>query len=301
MKFIKSMWNKIKKPKAVFLVLFYIFFMLILLATLMVLIFQPEQSILHYVLYALSFVSLVYFIYTIIILAPIFKQHIIRFLRKFKFTNEMLDNYGYRTIMFSIFSFILNIAYVIFIGTLAIKTHSAWYISITAYYLILIIMKGNVFYTKKKNSNAIKQIKAYRFSGIMFILLTLAFSGIIVLIYASNMYFEYAGLMIYVVATYTFYKLTLAIINIFKAKKQEDLYVQSIRNINLVSALVSIVVLQVAMFQEFSPANNTGIANGLTGGVVSIIILLLGILMIIKSNKMLQNDKMLQKENKNEG
>ena len=40
------------------------------------------------------------------------------------------------------------------------------------------------------------------------------FLGIIVLIYTSNMYFEYAGLMIYAVAAYTFYRLILAIYNI---------------------------------------------------------------------------------------
>lgn len=127
----------------------------------------------------------------------------------------------------------------------------------------------------------------------MFIILTLAMSGIIVLIYTSNMYFEYAGLMIYAVAAFTFYKLTMSIINLFKARKQDALYVQSIRNINLASALVSIVVLQVALFHEFAPQYNTSVANGLTGGIVSIVILALGIYMIIKANLMLK-----KKENK---
>ena len=54
---------------------------------------------------------------------------------------------------------------------------------------------------------------------------------------------------------------------------QDNLYIQSIRNINLVSATVSVLVLQVAMFQAFSPENNTSVANGLTGALVSAIIL----------------------------
>ena len=105
------------------------------------------------------------------------------------------------------------------------------------------------------------------------------------------MYFEYAGLMIYVVATFTFYKFILSIYNIFKARKQDDLYIQTIRNINLASALISIVVLQVAMFQAFSPENNTSIANAITGGAISLIILSLGIFMIIKYNKTLESHK----------
>lgn len=156
-------------------------------------------------------------------------------------------------------------------------------------------MKAMVYYSNKKYNNEINQCKTYRNCGILFIFLTIAFSGIIVLIYTSNMYFEYAGYMIYAVAFYTFYRLTLSIINIFKAKKQDNLYVKSIRNINLASALVSILVLQVAMFQAFSPEQNTSIANALTGAGVAIIILTLGIMMIIKSQKLKLNS-----ENKNE-
>ena len=121
--------------------------------------------------------------------------------------------------------------------------------------------------------------------------MTIAFSGVMVLIYKANRYFEYAGLLIYVVAAFTFYKLTLAIYNIFKVRKYDDLYLQNIRNINLASALISIIILQVAMFQAFSPQYNSGFANALTGAGVSAIILTLGILMIIKANKRLKQLK----------
>lgn len=305
MGFIKNIWNKIKKPNAIFLVLFCMFFVSITSATLVLVVLEPVQTILHYILYILSAISLTYFIYIVVIFAPKIRQGSISFLRKFKITNEMLDNYGYRTLMFAIFSFILNIAYVIFIGVLAIKTHSAWYISITAYYLILSIMKGNIFYSKKKYNTDIKRARAYRYCGIMFILLTFAFSGIIVLIYTSSMYFEYAGIIIYAVAAFTFYKLVLGIVNIFKARYQDDLYIQSIRNVNLVSALISLVVLQVALFQEFSPHNNTSFANGLVGGLVSIIILALGIFMIVKANRKIREiqklNNVLEKEEGDEG
>lgn len=63
---------------------------------------------------------------------------------------------------------------------------------------------------------------------------------------------------------------------------------QNIRNINLASALISIIVLQVALFQAFSPESNTSIANGLTGGAVSLVILILGVFMIIKANRILK-------------
>ena len=299
-----KIWSKIKTPHGAPLVLFYILFTCLLAGTLTLVIIAPNLFI-NYILYVLSAVSLAYFVYTMVYFTPKIKASIVKTLRSHKLTNELLSNYGYRTFMFSIFSFALNIAYVIFQGVMAVSTLSAWYASITAYYLVLSLMKGNVFFSRKRaKDNDIKEAKTFRFTGIMFIFLTLALSGMIVLIYKSNMYFEYAGLMIFVAATYTFYNLSFAIYNIFKARKHDDLHIQNIRNINMAHSLFSIVVLQVAMFQAFSPENNTSIANALTAGGVSLIILLLGILMIKKANKtinqlkkeQISNDKEIKKE-----
>lgn len=295
MEFFKNVWNKIKQPKGIYLALFYVFFMLLIAGTITLLIVNPNQTIGHYILYVLSAVCLTYFIYTIVIFAPKIKKGIISFLRKFNFTSNMLDNYGYRAFIFSAISLILNLAYMVLQGVLAILTRSAWYGCITIYYLILTLMKGNLFYSKKKHDTKERLAKAHRFCGIMFIMLTIAFSGVIVLIYKSNMYFEYAGIMIYVVAAYTFYSLILSIINIFKIKKHQDLHLESVTTINLATSLMSIIVLQVAMFQAFSPENNTSISNALTGAGVSLIIMVLGVLMIIKANKILKD-----KENINE-
>ena len=291
MDFILNIWNKIKNPRMIYLILFYIFFAIVLAGTLVLVILVPNQTVWHYILYVIAAVSLTYMVYTIVIYAPRMKENFIKLLRKYKFTSTMLDNYGYRTIVFSICSFVLNMAYVTFLGVIGIMSKSYWYISLTVYYLCLSVMKGNVFNSMRKYNTDIKRARAYRYCGIIFILLTIALSGIIVLIYTSNMAFEYAGLMIYAVAAYTFYKLGIAIYNIFKARRYDNLYIQSIRNINLVSALVSILVLQVALFQAFAPEHNQGVANGLTGGAVAIVILALSIFMIYKANKLLESSK----------
>lgn len=288
---LSKIWDKIKSPCGVWLVLFYLLFFGVVGLTIALLVTTDGQSIIHFVLYGVSAVMLVYFVYTIVYFAPKIKRGIIKLLKKNSITAEMLENYGYRTIIFSICSFVINLSYVAFQGVLAFVTMSVWYISITMYYIVLSAMKGNVFWAKKRSGDNNSQLRTYRATGIMLMFLTVAFSGIIVLIYKSNMYFEYAGLMIYVVSAYTFYKLIMAIYNIFKARKHDDLYVQTIRNINFASALVSIVVLQVAMFQAFSPENNKSFANALTGGGVSALILAIAIYMVVKANKLLKQEK----------
>lgn len=293
MNFFNNLWNKLKQPRGFWIILFYILFVLVTTGTILLVIFKPKQTIGHYVLYAVSAVMLSYFVYSIVYYAPKITSGYFCLLQKFRFTKKLLENHAYRTIVFSIVGFVWNCAYVAFMGVLAIMTKSAWYISITSYYLILSWMKANIFYSKKKYNTDIKKARAYRFCGIMFILLMIAFSGVIVLIYTTNMYFEYAGLVIYAVAAYTFFKLVRAIIGAIKSRKDNDLYFQSLRNINLVATIISIIVLQVAMFQAFSPEHNQSIANGLTGGGVALIIFTIGIYMIVKANK---NLKELQNE-----
>ena len=291
MKFIKDIWNKIKNPHGIWLTLFYILFACLVAGTIVLVVKVPEQTIWHYILYCFAAVALTYFVYTMVIFVPTMKNGIVNMLKKHKFTNALLEDYGYRTIVFSVVSFVINVAFISFVAVMAFMSKTAWYFTITVYYIILAFMKGNVFYSKRKYGTEKKEAKAYRFTGIMFIVMTLIFSGVIVLIYKANHYFEYTGLLIYAVAAFTFYKLTLAIINIFKVRKHDDLYIQNIRNINLANALISIIILQVAMFQAFSPESNAGIANAITGGGVSAIILVLGILMIIKANKRLKTLK----------
>ncbi|MBO5394845.1 MAG: hypothetical protein J6A28_02955 [Clostridia bacterium] len=295
MNFIKRIWEKIREPKGVWLILFYIFSLLLIAGTVVLVVLQPQQSFWHYILYVLAAATLCYFVYTIVVLAPKIKAGVIKTLRKIKFTNEMLDNYGYRTTIFGIFSFIFNISFVLFQGVLALLTGSAWYITITAYYLVLSLIKGFVLLSKRKFKNDFeRQVKTYRACGVAFIVMMLIFSGLITLIYTTNMYFEYAGLMIYVFAVFTVYKLTFSVINMIKARKQDDLYIQSIRNINLATAIISIVVLQVAMFQAFAPEYNTSFANGLTGAAASAALLVFGVLMIVKANKLLKQKQTIE-------
>ena len=288
MKFFNKIWNKIKNPHGIWLILFYVFFTLISAGTIVLVCLVPKQTIWHYILYAVAALFLTYFVYTMVIFTPKMRAGIIQFLQKHKFTNKLLKDYGYRTIVFSVVSFVLNVAYISLILVMAIMSKTAWYFTITVYYIILAFMKGNIFHSKRKYGTEVKEAKAFRFTGIMFVVMTVVFSGVMILIYKANHYFEYAGLLIYAVAAFTFYKLTLAIINIFKAKKHNDLYIQNIRNINLANALISIIILQVAMFQAFAPEYNLGFANALTGAGMSAIILVIGIFMIIKANKKLK-------------
>lgn len=283
MKFFKKIFRELKEPRVLFLVLFYVGFAAALTGAVLLLLLVPEQGAFQYLLYGLSAIGLAYFVYTVIYLSPKVKGKIVTAMSKHRFTDGILKSYGFRTLVFASVGFAVNVAYTALQAIIGIVSRSVWNIVIAVFYLALIAVKSvALFCAVKYEKNAEKQVKAYRACGYMLNLLTFAMSGIIALIFSADMTFEYAGVMIYAVAAYTFYKIITAVYQIFKAKKQDSLAVQAIRNINLTSALYSILVLQVAMFQAFGERANH-FSNGITGGVVAAIILTISIIMIVKS------------------
>ena len=91
--------------------------------------------------------------------------------------------------------------------------------------------------------------------------------------------------MIYAVATYTFYKLVMAITNMIKARKENSILLITLRNISYADALVSLLSLQTALFAAFGQDSGAMIPtmNALTGAGVCLMIFAVGIYMVHKS------------------
>ena len=91
---------------------------------------------------------------------------------------------------------------------------------------------------KRAKNNFEKTRKVYRVCGCLLFLLAVTLSAIVILMNKTNMHFEYAGMMIYAAAAYTFYKIIAAAVQFSKAKKRGGLVVQALRNFNLADAAV---------------------------------------------------------------
>ncbi|MBQ2864663.1 MAG: hypothetical protein IJE91_04280 [Clostridia bacterium] len=298
---IKEALLRLKYP-TMFFTIMYTFFALIVIAgtvTLVALGFSTEFWI--YPLYIISASALTYLVYLVVYYAPKIKQNIVNSLKKHNFTNELLESYGFRSVIFAMFSFIINIAYAIFQGTIAILAGSIWYGALAVYYIVISCIRGGIVGVSRKRKHEEypldKQIKSYRNCGIYLILLNGALIPAIFQMVQQNQSFEYAGLMIYAMAAYAFYKLGMSIYNLIKAKQHNDYTIQSIKNISFADALVSILALQTALLQTFGGGFNPAFANALTGGSFSIIIIAIGVIMIILGQKELNK---LKNEHTNE-
>jgi len=255
------------------------------------------REVFAYALFALSAVFFSYSVYTVIRFAPSAKRKIIRWAIQYDFLHDLIRDFGFRTVIFAIGSLALSIAFGLFNGVIGIISLSIWYGALAAYYIILAAMRGAIitYHNKKRKGRLsensereleIKRAASYRSSGVLIVLLTLALSVAVAQMLLSDKHFSYSGLMIYASATYAFYKITMSVVNFVKARRQDDMTVQAIRNINLADGMVSILALQTALLDTFGNAGKmTDIFNTITGIVVCASTLALGIIMTAKGNK----------------
>ena len=197
----------------------------------------------------------------------------------------MLENYGYRSIIFAFFSFIINTAYAIFQSVFAILEKSIWLGSLALYYIALSIIRGRLSFVAKDNQQNPQKIKSYTNTGISLLVLNFALVASIVQMVLQNQGFAYGEITIFVFAAYAFYKLGLSIYNLFKAKTLKDYSIKALKNVSFADALVSILALQTALLAQFGADINHTIFNSISGAAISVTIIALGIYMIIKGTQ----------------
>lgn len=207
-----------------------------------------------------------------------------RIIEKNKFINNLINNYNYRTITFSCFSLLFGILYTIFNIIISHLSGTLWYGAIICYYLVLVILRTNLLFNKTKNNSEKKEIVKYRLCGIIFCVLTIILGAMIFLIVREDKKYIHHISVVYIIAGYTIFRICVAIYNIIKVKRNEDYLMKALRSINFVTALISILSFLAIALDTFSKNLNIAVTNAITGLVVAIIVLTLGIYIIVSSN-----------------
>lgn len=203
----------------------------------------------------------------------------------------------YRIVFIAGLSLALNALYALGNLALGIYERSYWFITAGAYYAILSVMRYSavLFERKSKSENADAERFVQRFSGIMLMGLSLVLAGSVYLSVRYDVSSSIHEIIMITIATYTFTKATFAIINAVKVRKVDSPLLETLRNISLSDAAVSIFSMQRSMLVSFHgmTAENIKLMNTLTGAGVCLIVLGLGILMIIRrdENGKIKNSK----------
>ena len=205
-----------------------------------------------------------------------------------KYTNRLLTDRELKNNIKLFSGTFLNNVYGIFKVITGVIYRSVWFGATGVYYLVLGMMKLSLIKHIISKSDEKKQLTQYRNTGILMFLLNSAMVGMIILMIRDGESAVYPGFVIYAQAGYTFYILTVAIIDIIKYRKDHTPLIAASKSISLVSAIMSMFILQVAMINQFgidSDAHFKSIINVITGSATSFLTIGIAIFMLINSKQ----------------
>ena len=295
----KKLFKKFLRPKGALLVLTYVLTLVFITAAMLMLFVEYEGTpleILAYTSFGLAAVSLAYSVYTIVIYAPGLKDRVCNLLMSNRLSRTVMENWGFRTILTSTFALAMSIFNSVLNAYLGISERSIWFGALAAYYIFLALMRSGllVYHRTKKDyeTEGLTRAKRYMLCGILLLILNAALSSAIAQMIFDDRSFSYKDWLIFAFAAYAFYKIIMAVRNAIKARRQDDLTIQAIREINLVDAAVSILALQTALLHTFGDGSiDISLFNTLTGSAVSIFSVGLSIMMIVRGHKTIKELK----------
>ena len=180
-------------------------------------------------------------------------------LKKYALFRPVLENYGIRTITVIVGGAILNLLFAFCNGIVASQYSSIWYGSIAGYYLMVAVQRLFILFSyyivKKKSKDAFALAKGkqavYLANGAVIVPLAIALAVASVQMVLSDRPAKTGDIMAITCAAYTFYKIGMAIRHFIKVRRMKDPFLQTIRNIGIVDALVSVLVLETTLIPTF--------------------------------------------------
>lgn len=285
-------WKKFGK-KLLFPPIWMMVILVIASAVALTLIFVKgmEESIPAYIVYVLAFYTLS--VVTIFCAMVLPKQYstIKQKIYDNPLGNRYMTDRVFRTNISLSISFVISMLYV---GINLWSWHmlgSYWFMVLAVYYVIMAVMRYLlVRYVRiqKIGTNLLGEWKRSRICAYILLLTNLSLSGAVLMILYQHRGYDYPGMMIYVMALYTFYALTMSIVDIVKYRKMGSPIMSTAKIVSLSAALVSMLNLETAMFAQFggemSPKNQQ-IFIILTGAGISITVVTLSVILIVRATK----------------
>ena len=180
-------------------------------------------------------------------------------------------------------SLVVNFIYGIGNCILGFLTTSWWLITVGAYNTVLATTRFAVLQIRRKaKGNYDMELFAKRITGILLVLLSFCVMGVNVLSVLKERGTAFHEIIMITIATYTFTKITIAILGMIKVRRSASPVLKTLRNISLADACVSVYTMQRSMLVTFPgmAAAEIRILNILTGAAVWIVVVLLGVNLI---------------------
>ncbi len=258
----KNMYNFFKKPNIPFTLTAYGMFFVATTLTFICLSFNVSITIMS-LLY--SFMGITFFYCCYLFVRFDFKRiknwgktQKEKISQKSKFLNKLFNDIYFRTLLATSFSLILGILFVAYNAFAGIYYHSVWNGSISIYYGFLVVVRIMFLINESKLKNFEENVKEQNRAkllknvGIMLLFVNLALVAPVTLLALSKKEVNLPMWVAIANACYAFYKITICIVSFVKTRHNSMLSVRCIKNLNLTSALVTLLSLENTLIITFS-------------------------------------------------
>ena len=209
------------------------------------------------------------------------------------FKSRFLNDRSLRTRIFLTCGLFFNLSYAVFKLVTGIIYHSSWFISVAVYYILLsfnrfTVLKGfstSLAFEETKQRRLL-EAKYCIMSGIMLLVTDIVISVIAGFMIYENRAFNYSGIIIYLSAFYTAYRLFSATCNLIKRRFFKTPLLRVATSLNLAVALMSVFTLQISLLAKYhSLTKSVRAANITTALIVLLSITIIALIIIIRSSK----------------
>lgn len=208
-----------------------------------------------------------------------------------EYGNRYFTDAAYKTRVLLYGSLSVNLFYVLINFASGLYYRTAWFEILAVYYTILAVMRFLlVRYVNRVGigTDLLKEYRRSRLCGIILMSVNLTLSGAVLMILYQDKGYEYHGMLIYVMAAYTFYITVNGIINMVKYRKYNSPVMSAAKVISMSAALVSMLSLETAMLAQFGAGESPAFRRlmiALTGAGVSVIVITMSVYMILRANR----------------
>lgn len=193
---------------------------------------------------------------------------------------RLQDDRRFRIVASATATLAMNLLYGTGHAVLGLMDGSVWLLVMAAYYILLGMMRFGAVLTEYKHAS---ERFVMRFCGGMLMVLALVMGAATVISLIQERAVPHGIVIMLIIAIYTFWKMTMAIVHTVQAHQSGTPLTRTIRNITLASALASLMTMQRSMlvsFQGEATAQEMMILNICTGTAVCLLVFLMGLNMV---------------------
>lgn len=189
--------------------------------------------------------------------------------------HKYVTDIGYKVRVSLYISVAINLAYAVFKLISGVLYSSFWLGAFAVYYILLTLIRFLLLrYMRSDGQDLLSDWIRYRFSGVLTVLLHLSLTGIVFQMVRQNKGTVYPEVIIITLATYTFYTVTMSVIDIIRYRRYNNPAISVSKAIRFASALVSLPTMEIAMLARYGKDEGfRQVVTASTGAGVCLIVL----------------------------